>query len=245
MRNGTHTMTVFRRELKGYFTTPVAYVFLVVFLVLTGFLTFTMGAFFERGQANLIALFELLPWVFLLLVPAATMGLWAEERRSGTLELLLTMPITLTQAVVGKFLAAWTFLLVALALTFPYVLTVAWLGDPDWGRLAAGYVGTFLLSGATVAIGSLASALTRSVVVSFVISLLACLLLLLAGYEPVTSFFTWAPASVVNVLASISLLPHYRQFVQGVIDLRDVLYFLSIVLLAGYAAHVVLSCRKV
>ena len=167
-------MTIFRREVKAYFSSPVAYVFLVAFLVLLGFLTFSLSMFYERREADLNWFFVWHPWVYLLLVPAATMAVWAEERRTGTIELLLTLPVTLGEVLLGKFLAAWAFIALALALTFPIVATTAWLGDPDLGAVACGYIGSFLLAGACVAIGTLMSALTKNQVVSFVLALAAC-----------------------------------------------------------------------
>lgn len=239
------TLAVFKRELKAYFEAPVAYVFLVVFLVLTGFLTFSVTQFFERGTAELQPFFFWHPWVYLLLVPAATMALWAEERRSGTIELLLTMPITLTQSILGKFLASWAFIAIALTLTFPIVLTTDYLGSPDRGVVAAGYVGSLLLAGAYVSVGMLTSSMTRSTVISFVLALIFCLIMLLAGWAPVTSFFdTWAPNWLVEAVASISFMPHYESIQRGVVDLRDIAYFLSVMLFMMVATHLVLENRK-
>lgn len=237
--------TVFRREFKAYFGSPVAYVFLVAFLVLIGFLTFSVSMFYERREADLTWFFLWHPWVYLLLVPAATMGVWAEERRSGTIELLLTLPLTLAEALLGKFLAAWAFIAVALALTFPTVATTAWLGDPDMGAVACGYVGSLLLAGACVAIGTLASAMTRSQVVSFVLALSACLLLILAGFEPVTNFFArWAPAPVVETVAACSLMQHFDALRRGVLDLHDIAYYFGVMVFMLSAAHVVVDNRK-
>ena len=179
MSNVKHIKTIFQREFKAYFDSPVAYVFLVAFLVLVGFLTFGVTMYYERRQANLTPFFFWHPWVYLLLVPAATMGLWAEERRTGTIELLLTLPVTLVETLVGKFLAAWAFIGIALGLTFPIVLTTAWLGSPDMGAIICGYLGSLLLSGACVAVGVFASALSRSQVIGFVIALAICLFLLI------------------------------------------------------------------
>jgi ABC-2 type transport system permease protein len=179
------TWTIARRELTSYFTSPVAYVFLVIFLLLAGFLTFTAGSFFERGEASLASFFIWHPWLYLILVPAVGMRLWSEERRAGTLELLLTMPVATWQAIVAKFLASWIFLALALALTFPVVITVNLLGAPDNGQIASGYLGSLLLAGACLAIACMTSAMTRNQVVSFIVSVVILLFLILAGFNPV------------------------------------------------------------
>lgn len=237
---------LFRREFRGYFTSPVAYVFLTAFLVLVGFLTFGTAMFYERRQANLMPFFYWHPWVYLLLVPAATMGLWAEERRTGTIELLLTFPVTLTEALLGKFLAAWAFMSVALALTFPIVLTTAWLGSPDWGAVISGYVGSWLLAGASVSIGVFASALSRSQVIGFVIALAACFALLIIGFDPVIGAVAgWGvPANIVNAVAACSLFQHYQSLQRGVIDCKDVVYYAGVMVFMLAAAHVVIDNRK-
>jgi len=238
-------MTIFKREMKSYFSSPVAYVFLVAFLVLLGFLTFSVSMFYERREADLNWFFIWHPWVYLLLVPAATMGIWAEERRTGTIELLLTLPVTLAEVLVGKFLAAWSFIALALVLTFPIVLTTAWLGDPDFGVIACGYIGSFLLAGACVSIGTLMSALTTNQVVSFVLALAACLLLILAGFEPVTNLFVrWAPMGVVEAVAECSLLQHYESLKRGVLDLYDIAYYIGVMIFMLATAHVVVNSRK-
>lgn len=242
MANG---MAVFRRELKSYFESPVAYVFMVGFLMLTGFLTFSVSRYYENLAADLRPFFFWHPWVYLLLVPAATMGLWAEERRAGTIELLLTMPITLMQTILGKFIAAWLFIAIGLALTFPIVLTTAYLGKPDIGVIVCGYVGSFLMAGAYVSVGMLTSALTRSQVIAFVLSLMICLLLLLAGWPPVTNLFVqWAPAWLVEGVAAFSFSPHFEALQRGVLDLRDVAYYVSVMVIMIAATHVVLENRK-
>jgi ABC-2 type transport system permease protein len=239
------TFAVFKREFKSYFESPVAYVFLVVFLALTGFLTFSVTQYYERQTADLQPFFFWHPWVYLLLVPAATMGLWAEERRTGSIELLLTMPVTLTQTVMGKFLAAWLFIGIAVALTFPIVITTAVLGDPDMGVILCGYVGSILLAGACVATGMLTSAMTRSQVISFVLALVFCLLLLIAGWPPVTGFFTrWAPNWLVEAVAAFSFMPHFESMQRGVIDLRDLVYFGSVIVFMVSGTLVLLDNRK-
>jgi len=236
--------TVFRRELKSYFQAPVAYVFLVVFLLLTGFLTFSVAHFYERGMADLQSFFFWHPWVYLLLVPAATMGLWAEERHTGTIELLLTMPLTMTQAILGKFLAAWAFISLAVVLTFPVVLTTAYLGNPDLGVIVAAYIGSILMAGAYVSVGMLTSSISRSQVIGFVLALLTCLVLLLAGWEPITSFFVkWSP-KLAEAVAAFSFMPHFESIQRGVLDLRDLAYFASMIVFMLLATHVVLDNRK-
>ena len=237
---------IFRREFKVYFNSPVAYVFLVAFLALTGFLTFAVTMFYERRQADLSPFFLWHPWVYLLLVPAATMGSWAEERRTGTIELLLTLPVTLAEALVAKFLAAWAFIAIALGLTFPVVLTTIWLGDPDAGAIVAGYAGSLLLAGACVAIGIFASALSRSQVVGFVAALAICFALMIIGFDPfINAVSNWGvPAGIVDALASCSLVQHFDSMRRGVIDLKDVAYYVGVMVFMLAAAHVVTDSRK-
>lgn len=233
-----------RRELSGYFTSPVAYVFLVMFLLVAGFLTFTAGAFFERGEAGLAAFFGWHPWLYLVLVPAVGMRLWAEERRAGTIELLLTLPIEPWQAIIGKFLASWLFLALALALTFPVVVTVNVLGEPDNGAIVAGYLGSLLLAGAYLAITCMTSAMTRNQVVAFIVSVVLCLFLLLAGFSPVTDLLVrWASPVLVDTVAAFSVITHFDAFQRGVIDSRDVLFFLSVIGFSLFANSVILRNR--
>lgn len=223
-------LPILKRELTGYFVTPVAYVFIVIFLALTGVFTFEMGQFFESRQADLRGFFTFHPWLYLFLIPAVAMRLWAEERRSGTLELLMTLPVTRAGAVVGKFLAAWIFCGIALALTFPLWITVNWLGDPDNGAIFTGYLGSFLMAGGFLAIGACVSASTRSQVIAFIVSVVLCFGFLLAGYAPVINFFTgWAPTMVVETIASFSFISRFDAMAKGVIDLRDLLFFGSLI----------------
>jgi ABC-2 type transport system permease protein len=228
---------VMRRELRSYFVTPVAYVFLVIFLVLAGILTFYAGDFYERGLADLQPFFVMHPWLYLILVPAITMRMWAEETKGGTLELLLTLPLTLWQAMLGKFLAAWVFIGIALALTFPIWITVNYLGSPDNGVILAGYLGSWMMAGSFIAIGACLSALTRSQVVAFILTALVSVLLILAGQQQVLDFFQGAlPRRLINAVAHLSMLRHFEAIARGVLDMRDLLYFvLSIIgwLLAG------------
>ncbi len=233
-----------KRELGSYFTSPVAYVFLVIFLLLTGFFTFTAGQFFERGEASLGAFFGWHPWLYLVLVPAVGMRLWAEERRAGTLELLMTMPIALWQSILGKYFASWLFLGIALALTLPVIVTVNVLGTPDNGMIFAGYVGSLFLSGAYLAVTCLTSAMTRNQVVAFILSVVACLFLILAGFSPVTDLLVrWASPALVDTVAAFSVVTHFDGFQKGVIDTRDLFFFLSVIGFALFATGVVLKNR--
>jgi gliding motility-associated transport system permease protein len=234
-----------KRELAGYFTSPVAYVFLVIFLLLTGFFTFTVGSFFERGEADLTSFFGWHPWLFLVLVPAIGMRLWSEERRSGTMELLLTMPVNPWEAILAKFIASWIFLAIALALTFPVVITVNVLGDPDNGRIAAAYCGSLLLSGAYLALTCMTSAITRNQVIAFILSVVLCLFLILAGFNPVTDMLTrWASPALVEAVAAFSVVTHYDSFQKGVLDVRDLLYFLSVIGFALFATSVIIRNHR-
>jgi len=232
---------LFRRELQSYFTTPVAYVFIVIFLVLMGAFTFYLGNFYERGQADLGPFFIFHPWLYLLLVPAIAMRLWAEERKTGSIELLMTLPITPWQAVLGKYLAAWAFTGVALLLTFPIWITVNYLGDPDNGAIVAAYIGSFLMAGGFLAIGACLSATTRNQVIAFVITIVVCFVFLASGFPMVLDFFTpWAPQILVDGIASLSFLTHFESISKGVIDLRDLIYFGFLILAFLYANTIVL-----
>ena len=236
---------VYRRELASYFATPLAYVFIVIFLVLSGAFTFWLGGFYERGQADLAPFFSFHPWLYLFLVPAVAMRLWAEERRSGSIELLLTLPVSPGTAVVAKFLAAWTFVALALALTFPIWLTVNYLGSPDNGAILAAYVGSLALSGGFLAIGGCLSAATRSQVIAFILTVVVCFVLLLAGQPLVLDAFRgWAAPALVDAVASVSLLTHFQAISRGVLDLRDVLYFATMIGAWLYATTLVLELRK-
>lgn len=239
-------MAVIKRELMSYFFSPIAYVFIVIFLLLAGFFTFMIGGFFERGQASLESFFMWHPWLYLFFVPAVGMRLWSEEKRLGTLELLFTMPVQLWQVAVAKFLASWLFLILALALTFPYVITVNWLGDPDNGVILCGYIGSFLLSGAYLAVSCMTSALTRSQVISFILSVVICLLLILCGWMPVTDLLisSGAPVWLVDLVASLSFMTHYEGLQRGVVDSRDVIYFLSVAVFALFTNAIILRDER-
>ena len=221
-----------RRELAAYFSTPLAYVFLIVFLIAAAAIPFFFGGFFERGQADLTSFFQFHPWLFLVLVPAIGMRLWAEERRVGTIELLMTFPVTIWQAVLGKFAAAWIFTAVALSLTFPIWITVNWLGDPDNGVILASYLASFLMAGAFLAQASAVSALTRSQVVAFILSVSAGFLLLVTGLDFVIGFVRgWAPPYLVDLLASFSFLTHFLAITRGVVEVRSIAFFVSLIAL--------------
>ena len=236
---------VMRRELAGYFSTPVAWVFIVIFLVMSGVFTFYIGNFYERGSSDLDPFFQFHAWLYLFLVPAIAMRLWAEERRSGTIELLLTLPITTGQAVLGKFLAAWLFIGIALLLTFPVWITVNYLGDPDNGVIVAGYIGSWLMAGGFLAIGSCMSALTRNQVVAFILSVVVCFVFLLSGLPMVTDLFSgWAPQALLDAVAEFSFLAHFSTISRGVIDLRDLVYFALVIGFWLLANVVVLELRK-
>lgn len=240
-----NTWIIFKRELASYFITPVAYVFIVIFLFLTGIFTFYIGRFYESGQANLGPFFNFLPWLFLFLIPAITMRLWSEERKAGTIELLMTLPITLQQAVIGKFLAAWAFTAIAIALTFPLWITVNYLGDPDNGIIAAGYIGALLMAGGFLSIGSFVSALSKNQVISFVISVVICLLFILAGFPVVINFFKdWAPGYVIDVISRFSFLTNFESISKGVIDLRDIVFYISLIGSFLFANAVVIDMKK-
>jgi ABC-2 type transport system permease protein len=226
MRN---ILIVAGRELAAYFATPVATVFIVIFLILQGAMTFNLGNFFERGQADLNPFFTFIPWVFLLLIPAITMRLWAEERRQGTIELLLTLPITQGQAVLGKFLAAWAFCAIALLLTFPFVITVNLLGRPDNGVIASGYVGALLVAGAFLSVGSAMSALTRNQVIAFVLAVAVCFIFAVASYPLVTEFLSKNTPVLAEIARRFAVLDRYQAFTRGVVSLRDLVFFASFI----------------
>ena len=238
-------LTIAKREVGSFFASPVAYVFIVIFLLLAGFFTLMVSSWFAMGQASLSEFFMWHPWLFLFLVPAVGMRMWSEERRLGTIEILLTMPITPWQAIAGKFLASWGVLGLALALTFPMVITVNLLGHPDNGIILVGYVGSFLLAGAYLAITAMTSALTRNQVISFIVSVVLCLLLILAGFRPVTEMLThWASPALVEAVASCSVLTHFLALQKGVLDTRDLLFFASIIGFSLFSTSVILRAHR-
>jgi ABC-2 type transport system permease protein len=235
---------VFKRELRSYFTTPIAYVFLVVFLFFSGYLTFKNG-FFEIRQADMTAFFINMPLLFAFLVPATTMRLWAEERKTGSIELLLTLPITVTGAVLGKFFAAWVFLIIAMALTFPMVITVFFLGNPDAGLIITGYLGTILMAGGFLALGCFFSALSKNQVISFVLSVVACAVLVFAGVPTTMNYLsTFLPTGLVTAVETMSLESHFESIQKGVLEFKDVSYFAILIIGWVAACTVVLEERK-
>jgi ABC-2 type transport system permease protein len=236
---------IMRRELASYFATPLAYVFIFIFLLLANLFTFYMGGFYERGQADLDSFFGFHPYLYLFLIPAISMKLWSEERKSGSIELLMTQPVTLWEAVLGKFFAAWIFTALALALTFPLWITVNYLGHPDNGAILAAYLGSLLLAGGYLAVGSCMSALTRNQVVAFILGVVVCFLFMLAGFPPVLDVFrSWAPQVLTDAVASLSFLTHYLSISKGVIDVRDLLYFAMLIGFFLLATAIALELRK-
>jgi ABC-2 type transport system permease protein len=236
---------VMRRELRSYFATPIAYVFIVIFLVLAGAFTFFYGGFYETGQADLASFFYWHPWLYLFLVPALAMRLWAEERKSGSIELLMTLPLEVWHAVAGKFLAAWIFTGIAIALTFPLWITVNYLGDPDNGVIVAAYVGSFLMAGAYLAVGACISAATKNQVIAFIVAVVACFAFMIPGMGLVQNLAAgWLPQWLVDGLVSLSFQAHFDSISKGVIDLRDLVYFGLLIGACLYANTIVLELKK-
>ena len=236
---------IVKRELASYFSTPLAYVFIVIFLMLIGSFTFYLGNFFVRVQADLNSFFAFHPWVYILLIPAVTMRLWAEERKSGTIELLMTLPLTTAQSVIGKFFAAWIFICIALILTFPIWITVNYLGQPDNGVIFAGYIGSLFMSGAYLSIGSCISAITKNQVIAFVISATVCFIFTMSGLDIVLNFFKiWAPEFLVNTISSMSFLTHFESITKGVIEVRDFLFYLSVIFFWLFLNVIVVEFKK-
>ena len=237
-------ISIFRREFSGYFSTPIAYVFIVIFLFMNGVFTFFMGDLFARGQADLEPFFTWHPWLYLFLIPALSMRLWAEERRSGTVELLMTLPVTVWQAVLAKYLAAWAFTGIALILTFPVWLTVNYLGNPDNGVVVAAYLGSFLMAGAYLAIGSCISSLTKNQVIAFVITAVVCFVFTVTGLPMITNLFAnWAPQVIVETVTSLSFISNFQDLSRGAIDLRNLVYFVSLIVFWLFLNTVVLGNR--
>jgi hypothetical protein len=235
---------VFKRELKSYFTTPVAYVFLIVFLFFSGYLTFKQG-FFEIRQADMQVFFMNMPLLFIFLVPAVSMRLWSDERRIGSIELLLTLPITVIQAVLGKFFAAWLFLVIALTLTFPMVITVSYLGDPDAGLIIMGYLGSVLMAGGFLAIGCFFSAVSKNQVISFVLSVVACAVIVYVGMPTSLNYLsTFLPAGLVSAIGGMSLQSHFESIQKGVLEFNDISYFILLIIGWIAACSFILDERK-
>lgn len=240
-----HVKIIAKRELASYFSTPLAYVFILIFLMLTGVFTFFLGSFYARGQADLVSFFNFHPWLYLFLVPAIAMRLWAEERKSGTIELLMTLPVTNVALVLGKFLAAWLFIGIALLLTFPIWITVNYLGDPDNGVILASYLGSWLMAGGFLSIGSCMSAATKNQVIAFILTVATCFLFVVSGFPMVLNAFTgWAPSVIVDAIASLSFLTHFDSVAKGVISLRDLLYFVSVAAVWLVATIIVIDLKK-
>ncbi|MFC3678928.1 ABC transporter permease subunit [Bacterioplanoides pacificum] len=234
-----------KRELSAYFSTPVAYVFILIFLMMAATFTFYLGDFYGRGQADLLPFFNFHPWLYLFFMPAVAMNLWSQERQLGTIELLMTLPLTLWQAVLGKFLAAWLFAGIALLFTFPLWLTVNYLGQPDNGVIAAGYLGSWLMAGAFLAVGSCMSALSRNQIVAFILAVVVCFLLLVTGLPMVLDVFRgWGSAAVLDFVAGLSFMSHFDALSRGVIDLRDVLFFILSMVVWLMATVQILSVKK-
>ncbi|MBU2038080.1 MAG: ABC transporter permease [Gammaproteobacteria bacterium] len=238
-------MTICKREFSAYFATPVAYVFIFIFLVMSGVFTFYLGNFYQRGQADLLPFFNFHPWLYLFFMPAVAMGLWSQERQLGTIELLMTLPVTLWQAVLGKFLAAWLFAGLALLLTLPLWLTVNYLGTPDNGVILASYLGSWLMAGAFIAVGSCMSALSRNQIVAFILTVVVCFVLMLSGFPLVLDFFRgWASEGLLDLIASLSFLTHFEALARGVVDIRDLLYFVLVIAVWLLATTQVLTVKK-
>ena len=237
--------TLTKSEVKGYLASPAAYVFIIIFLVLSGFFTFMMSNFFSAGEASLRSFFFWHPWLYLVLVPAIGMHLWADERRLGTVELLFTMPITMPEAIISKFLAAWFFIAIALAMTFPMLITVYILGSPDRGAIICGYIGSFLMAGVYLAIASFTSSFTRSQVVSFIISAIICLFLIIAGWPPITDMLVeWAPVKLIDAVATCSVMPHFNNMQRGIVYIHDIVYFFSMIFFFLFLTGIVLKNHR-
>jgi ABC-2 type transport system permease protein len=240
-----NTWVIAKREFKAYFATPLATVFLTIFVALTGAFAFYVGGFFERGQADLAPFFQYHPWLYLLLVPAVGMRLWAEERKSGTIELLMTLPISPWEAILGKFLAAWAFIGVALVLTWPMWITVNVLGDPDNGVIFAGYLGSFLMAGAFLAIGSCISALTKNQVIAFIVAAAICFLLVMSGLDLVLNTLrAWTPDFLVSAVSSLSFLSHFERITKGVVNLSSLVFYVSLIVFALFANRIAVELKK-
>lgn len=236
---------IFRRELASYFSTPLAYIFIVIFLMTNGIFTFELGGFYLRGQADLLPFFSFHPWLYLFMVPAIAMTLWADERKTGTIELLLTLPIRLADAVLGKFLAAWALVGIALALTFPIWITVNILGDPDNGVIVAAYLGSWFMAGGFLAIGSCMSAATKNSVIAFILTVSLCFVFVIMG-SPILleSFPGWMPKAIKSAFAAMGFLTHYDSISKGVLDIRDLLFFAVFIGAWLTASAIVIEMKK-
>ncbi len=234
-----------KREFRAYFATPLAIVFLTIFVALTGAFAFYIGGFFDRGQADLHPFFAYHPWLYLLLVPAVAMRLWAEERKTGTIELIMTLPVSPLEAILGKFFAAWAFIGLALALTFPMWITVNALGDPDNGVILTSYLGSFLMAGAFLAIGSFVSAMTKNQVIAFILAAAIAFLFTMSGFEMVQNAFkSWLPEFVTQAIASMSVLSHFERITRGVLEAPTLIFFLSMIVFWLFATVVAVEQKK-
>lgn len=239
------TWIIFKREFASFFATPVAYIFILIFLVMSGVFTFMFGSFYERGQADLLSFFNFHPWLYLFLVPAIAMRSWSEERKSGSIELIMTLPVNTMQVMLGKFLAAWTVLGLCLLLTFPLWISVNYLGQPDNGIILAAYLGSWLMSGAFLAVGVCMSATTKNQVIAFILAIVVCFLFVLAGSPVVIEMFqSWAPNSVIDTIAALSYLTHFQNMAKGVIALNDVLFYLLSIFVWLLAGYIVVEQKK-
>ena len=236
---------IFKRELSSYFATPLAYIFVVIFLIINGIFTFDLGGFYLRGQADLLPFFSFHPWLYLFMVPAIAMSLWADERKTGTIELLLTLPIKLSEAVFGKFFAAWVLTGIALLLTFPIWITVNYLGDPDNGVIAAAYLGSWFMAGGFLAIGSCMSACTKNSVIAFILTVSICFLFVIMG-SPIllNSFPDWIPQFLIDAISALGFLSHFDSISKGVLDIRDILYFMIFIASWLLASAIVIEIKK-
>lgn len=237
--------TIFTRELLSYFATPLAYIFVVIFLITNGIFTFDLGGFYLRGQADLLPFFSFHPWLYLFMVPAIAMTLWADERKTGTIELLLTLPVKLSDVVLGKFLAAWVLTGIALLLTFPIWLTVNYLGDPDNGVIFTAYIGSWFMAGGFLAIGSCMSACTKNSVIAFILTVAICFLFVIMG-SPIllNAFPDWVPQVLVDAFSAMGFLTHFDSIAKGVLDLRDFLFFAAFIAAWLLASAVVIEMKK-
>ncbi len=236
---------IYKREINSYFKTPIAYVFIVIFIFLNGVFTFKLANFYEANQADLRSFFLWHPWIYLFLVPAISMRFWSEERKSGTIELLFTLPVKPKTAIIAKFLAAWTFIFINLLLTFPMVITVNYLGSPDNGVILVSYFGSFLMAGGYLSIGSAFSSITKNQIISFIVTAVACLTLILIGFAPFIKFFSGIlPDFIIEQLRAISFIAHFDSLQKGVIDFRDIIFFVSIIFCGLYATFIILEEKK-
>lgn len=240
-----NTWTLCKRELNSYFSTPIAYVFIVVFLLMSGLATFYIGNFFARGQADLVPFFSFHPWMYMLFIPAISMRLWSEERKSGTIELLFTLPVTTWEAICGKYLAAFIFTAIALMLTFPLWIAVNYLGKPDNGVIIASYIGSLFLAGGFLAVGAAISALTKNQVVAFILTLIACLMMNLLGFPIlVDQLRGWMPSMLLDVISSFSFLTNFDTISRGLLDVRSIIYFATLIIFSLFANAVIIETKK-